>query len=67
MFQDGQRRYQELTRQFDPLNKGLICPLAGGQPSSSLTEEERYLDHRARKILTREMGHSRVSILRIYI
>jgi hypothetical protein len=61
-----QRRYHELTRTLDPRGQGLLCPMAGGVSSKNLKGLEKDLDRRARMILTRELGHSRVAILRIY-
>jgi hypothetical protein len=63
----AQQRYHELTRQFDPRNKGLLCPIAGGKPTRSLNKSERAIDRRAREIISNQLGHSRPTILRIYI
>ena len=62
----AQRRYRELTRALDPKKQGLICPLAGGASDKDLKDLEKYLDRRARMILTRELGHSRSAIVQIY-
>jgi hypothetical protein len=62
----AQRRYHELTYQFDSLGKGLLCPIAGGKPRHLLSKYEKYIDRRARLIISRELGHSRISITRIY-
>jgi len=62
----AQRRYHELTKQFDPNNKGLLCPILGGMPSKNLTGIEKAIDYRAREILSRDLGHSRISIVKIY-
>ncbi|MDX2345263.1 MAG: integrase domain-containing protein [Legionella sp.] len=63
----AQRRYHELTRALDPRKKGLICPIVGGVPSTALKGFEKNLDCRARMILTRELGHSRINITKIYL
>jgi len=63
----AQRRYHELTRKFDPAGKGLLCPIEGGTPTKLLSEYERAIDRRAREILSSNLGHSRLSITRIYI
>lgn len=62
----AQRRYRELTQQFDPNQKGLICPIDGGMPSKKLKGIEREWDRKAREIISRELGHSRVAITKIY-
>lgn len=63
----AQRRYHELTRALDPTGQGLLCPMAGGVSSKNLKGFKKDLDHQARMVLTRELGHSRVSILKIYL
>ncbi len=63
----AQRRYRELTREFDPQNKGLLCPIEGGKPTKLLNSHERAIDYRAREIISRELGHSRVAITRTYL
>lgn len=62
----AQRRYHEITKALDPKHKGLLCPLAGGKSSKDLKGTEKTLDRRARLILTRELGHSRRSVVKIY-
>lgn len=62
----AQRRYHELTREFDPQGKGLVSPIAGGKPIKLLNAEERLMDRIAREILSRLLGHSRLVITRIY-
>ena len=62
----AQRRYRELTQQFDSHSKGLFCPIDGGRPSSQLRGMEREWDRRAREIISRELGHSRIAITKIY-
>jgi hypothetical protein len=62
----AQRRYHELTRALDPRGQGLLCPMAGGVSSKDLQGLEKDLDRRARMILTRELGHSRKNITKIY-
>ncbi len=63
----AQRRYHELTRALDPKGQGLLCPMAGGVSSKNLKGFEKNLDRQARMILTRELGHSRISVTKIYI
>ena len=54
----AQRRYQELT--------GWAAPIAGGPQTQELNAEQRQHDIRARMILTNELGHGRVAIVRQY-
>lgn len=63
----AQRRYHELTRALDPKGRGLLCPMADGVSSKNLNGFEKTLDRQARMILTRELGHSRIAITRIYL
>ena len=63
----AQRRYQELTRWFDETGQGLLSPIAGGKSFKELSKKEQDWDRRARHILVRELGHSRLNILKIYI
>lgn len=63
----AQKRYLELTQQFDPSGKGLICPINGGTPSKQLRGIEREWDRRAREIISRQLGHSRIAITKIYL
>lgn len=63
----AQKRYRELTQQFDSHGKGLICPIEGGRSSKRLKGLEREWDRRAREIIARELGHSRAGIVKIYI
>lgn len=63
----AQRRYFELTQQYDPEHKGWRCPKEGGPATKSLSGAERAIEHKAREIISRTLGHSRPSIVRIYI
>jgi len=63
----AQRRYRELTQQFDSTGKGLVCPIDGGMPSRQIKGMEREWDRRAREIISRELGHSRIAITKIYL
>ncbi|HAT1956917.1 TPA: integrase [Legionella pneumophila] len=63
----AQRRYQELTRQFDSHRKGLVCPIDGVLSLKKLNDRERGWDRRAREIISRELGHSRIAIVKIYL
>lgn len=63
----AQRRYVELTRHFDEKKQGLLPPIAGGKSYKEMSDYEKELDRHARHIIVRELGHSRISILSIYI
>lgn len=63
----AQQRYHELTQQFDRQQKGLLCPIAGGKSTKLLSKEEKRIDKRAREIVSRELGHSRLAITRCYL
>ncbi|HFL2715799.1 TPA: phage integrase N-terminal domain-containing protein [Legionella pneumophila] len=62
----AQKRYLELTKLFDPNKQGLKCPFEGGQKYSQLNPIEKSIDRKARKVLSLELGHSRISITKIY-
>ena len=55
----AQIRYKELA--------GWECPINGGKTSKELTEEEKKSDLITRKIISRELGHSRVSVTKVYL
>jgi len=55
----AQRRYRELA--------GQACPAAGGPISKGLTPPQRALDHQARAVLSRELGHVRTAITAVYL
>jgi hypothetical protein len=55
----AQRRYQELT--------GWSCPAVGGPSSRSLAPPQRVLDQDVRLTISRELGHERIGVLKIYI
>lgn len=63
----AQRRYCELTQQFDSTGEGLVCPIDGGISSRQLKFMELEWDRRAREIISRELGHSRIAITKIYL
>ena len=54
----AQQRYQELT--------GWAAPIAGGPQAKELTAEQHQQDIKARMLLTHELGHGRVAIIRQY-
>lgn len=63
----AQRRYKELTLLFDKNKQGLICPLEGGKKYKEMSYLEKNMDRRARQIISRELGHSRIQITSIYL
>lgn len=62
----AQNRYQKLTRQLDLDNKGLICPIVRCSREKLLNKEKDW-DRMARAIISRELGHSRPAITKIYL
>lgn len=62
----AQNRYHELTQMFDPYKKGWLCPIAGGAAAKSLNARHKTIDRKTREIISRELGHSRRSITKIY-
>lgn len=55
----AQARYKELT--------GWACPAAGGPVSTSLSADQRKLDHQARLTISRNLGHAREQISAVYL
>lgn len=55
----AQERYRELT--------GWLCPAQGGPKSKELTLDQKGLDHKARLIISQELGHGRERIVAVYI
>lgn len=63
----AQRRYRELTQFFDPNKKGWECPFNGGKYINEMNQNEKNIDYKVRTMLTRELGHSRLNILKSYL
>ena len=57
--QYAQDRYEELT--------GWKAPAAGGPPASVLNAEQRALDREARLIISQELGHERLAVVKVYL
>jgi hypothetical protein len=55
----AQRRYHELT--------GWECPARGGPTSKELNKKQKKIDHQAREVISREMGHGREAITAVYL
>ena len=63
----AQRRYRELTSAFDSKKHGLISPIEGGKVYKTMTAYEKTWDRKARQMISRELGHSRIQITKIYL
>jgi len=61
----AQRRYFEITNQRTSGN-GWHAPFSGGKHRDELSPTERKVDNEARRILSRELGHSRKQIVSVY-
>ncbi len=55
----ARQRYCELT--------GWKAPVAGGPTSKLLNPEQRALDHKARAMISSELGHARAEISAVYV
>ena len=55
----AQERYRELT--------GWAAPAVGGPSSDELNDEQKALDYEARMTISRELGHGREIISRVYL
>ena len=55
----AQTRYQELT--------GWRCPHAGGPKARELTQEQKMKDLLARQTISKELGHERIYITKVYL
>lgn len=55
----AQDRYQTLTKQ--------PCPIAGGKRWHEMTDKERKTDREARRQISQELGHKRLSITDTYL
>jgi Phage integrase, N-terminal/Integrase len=62
----AQRRYLEITKFYDKSGTGLIPPIQGGRNFKDLSSIEKYWDKTARELISQELGHSRLSITKIY-
>lgn len=63
----AQRRYSEIANQLSLTNTTLRCPINNDASQKKLSTSEKIIDRQAREILSRELGHSRLSITKIYI
>lgn len=63
----AQRRYFELTKKYDPQGKGWQSLMNEGPDTSMFNQQEKRIDRKVRGIISRELGHSRISIVKIYL
>lgn len=63
----AQRRYFELTKKYDPQGKGWQSPSNEGPDTSMFNQQEKRIDRKVRGIISRELGHSRISIVKTYL
>ena len=63
----AQRQYHELTKEFDPHKKGWLCPIANDGASKRLNILQKSIDRKVCEIISREIGHSRKSVIKIYV
>ena len=55
----AQERYEELT--------GWHCPAQGGPNHTTLSPEQKELDHQARLTISQELGHEREQVTTAYL
>jgi len=60
-------RYFYAQQRYIELSKGLLPPRLGGPKHSNLTEEGKALDLNARQVVSSELGHVRIDIVRTYL
>lgn len=61
----AQKRYLQLTDKLSN-GHGWPAPIAGGKSRDDMDKSEREIDKKTREIISRELGHSRSNILKIY-
>ncbi|MCW8469418.1 integrase domain-containing protein [Fluoribacter gormanii] len=62
----AQKRYHEITSQLSSDKQPYMCPIEGGKPTKHLSCSEKAIDLEARGIISRELGHLRLSITKSY-
>ena len=60
-------RYFYAQQRYIILSKGLLPPRLGGPKHSNLTVAEKALDLSARQVVSSELGHVRIDIVRTYL
>jgi site-specific recombinase XerC len=61
----AQKRYWQLTNKMTN-GHGWAAPIAGGKSKSEMKKSEIAIDQKVREIISRELGHSRREVLKIY-
>jgi len=61
----AQNRYAQLTNQ-ETNGNGWKCPHQGGIKYHAMTATQRKVDQKVRFIISNELGHSRVGIVKVY-
>ena len=61
----AQTRYEELTNQLTK-GHGWKSPIMGGPSRKELNKFEKHIDYQARMIVSLELGHSRISVVKNY-
>ncbi len=59
-------RYRYAQERFEVL-ADYECPRSGGRSRSEMTSKEREFDDAIRQIISRELGHERISITAVYL
>ena len=62
----AQKRYWQLTNKMTN-GHGWAAPIAGGKSKAEMAKSEIDIDKKAREIISRELGHSRIKISKIYL
>lgn len=62
----AQKRYFEITALMSG-GDGWNCPANGGIPSEKLLVKQKEIDRLARESIAIELGHSRISVSRVYL
>tara|TARA_B100000989_G_scaffold296861_2_gene281053 strand:+ start:23085 stop:23966 length:882 start_codon:yes stop_codon:yes gene_type:complete len=62
----AQKRYATLVLELTG-DSGWCCPFQGGPKRSQMSKQQRLVDYHARKLVSLELGHSRVGITTIYL
>ncbi|NNM59981.1 MAG: integrase [Legionellales bacterium] len=61
----AQERYRTLTANLSN-TEGWECPRNGGMPANAMNEQQKQIDFVVRRMVSEELGHSRVAIVKIY-
>jgi len=60
-------RHHYAQQRYISLTGGLLPPRMGGKRPSELNPREQAIDLKARLIVSRELGHNREEITRVYL